>query len=114
MSRDYENINRPYKFIQITPPISFNIINQKIKVPLELGLSINRRTNLEDIFFVFINKYNFDLRLSTGVQYDFGKLNLGMNIIYSRSINEYQAIYEFGKYKPYQLGLELAIGYIFE
>ncbi len=114
MSQDYENINRPYKFVQITPSISYNIINQKIKMPLEFGLSINKRTNIEDIFFVFIKKYNYDLRISSGLQYDLGNMNFGMNVVYSKSISEYQDIYEFGKYEPYQIGLEFVISYLFK
>jgi len=113
MTADYQNVDSPYSFSQITPSISYNIIDSKLTLPIEVGLSINKATNIEDVFFVFLKKYNYDLRISSGVQYHIAEMHIGINAVLSKSITEYQGKYEYGKYLPYQIGLELAVGYRF-
>lgn len=107
----YENFKNTYNLVQLTPSVSYNIINQKIKVPLEVGVSINRRMTTRGGAFVYIKNYNFDFRASSGVQFTTDKFHFGINAVYSRAISEYQTKAVQGKYLPYQHGLELVIGY---
>ena len=76
--------------------------------PIEAGINVNKRIREADIFFVGINKYNFDLTMSLGLHYRMSPWGMvGINGRYVRYLTEYQSKeIVFGTYLPVQLGLE--------
>ena len=101
-----------YNYLQFIPSYAYNIRKRKFNIPIELGIAINKRIKEEDIFYVGITEYNYDFRLSTGIQYNLNNFTIGSNVVYSKSIANYETENVKGEYKPYQIGIELGIGYI--
>lgn len=112
-SISFDNIDLPYNYLQFVPSYAYNIRKGKFGIPIELGLAINKRIKEDDIFYVGINEYNFDFRLSSGIQYNLNNFRIASNIVYSKSLGNYEKEYVTGEYKPFQIGIELGIGYIF-
>ena len=110
-SFSYENVDLPYNYLQLVPTYAYNFRKGRINIPIEVGFSINKRIKEEDIFYVGITEYNYDFRLSSGIQYDLDNFRIGSNIVYSKSIGNYETKNVTGEYKPYQIGIELGIGY---
>ena len=109
---NYEHIDLKYNYLQFIPSYAYNIRKRKFNIPIELGIAINKRIKEEDIFYVGITEYNYDFRLSTGIQYNLNNFTIGSNVVYSKSIANYETENVKGEYKPYQIGIELGIGYI--
>jgi hypothetical protein len=109
-------VDIPYVFFQITPSFVYHIVNGKYNIPVEIGLAINKRINEADIFYIPVSDYNYDFRLSSGIDYAFSAaFNLGLNVVFSKALTQYQRkdIIE-GEYLPYQIGLELNSKYFFK
>lgn len=109
---NYEHIDLKYNYLQFIPSYAYNIRKRKFNIPIELGIAINKRIKEEDIFYVGITEYNYDFRLSTGIQYNLNNFTIGSNVVYSKSIANYETENVKGEYKPYQIGIEPGIGYI--
>ncbi len=107
----WEGVDRPYNYFQISPRYTYRLIFGNLIVPLELGFNINKRINVYDIAYVMINKFNYDLRLSTGIQYRFiQNMVAGISAVYHHGLNEYQYDpWENGIFKPRQIGIEFSI-----
>jgi hypothetical protein len=58
-----------------------------------------------------VDDYNFDLRLSAGVQYRIiDNMIIGLNAVYNHALTEYQYDpWEDGTFKPRQFGLEFSV-----
>ncbi|MBK8698483.1 MAG: hypothetical protein IPN29_02645 [Saprospiraceae bacterium] len=113
-SYSYANVDLPYNYLQLIPSYAYNIVKGKFNLPFELGLAINKRINEADIFFLGITEYNFDIRISSGFHYKMNEFSIGSNLVFSKSIKNYATKSVNGKYKPYQFGVELSIGYFFK
>jgi hypothetical protein len=109
--RHFVNVDSPYNYLQIVPSYAYNLYLGKFSIPIELGFAINKRIREEKIFYIGIKEYNYDFRLSSGIQYKLKNFSIGSNIVYSNSIGNYETEYVRGEYKPYQIGIELGIGY---
>jgi len=111
----YVDSNLPYYYLQFTPSYVYHLNLGKGKIPLEGGISINKRRNEAEIFFMPINEYNYDLRLAVGYEYPIlPKLSAGVNAVYARALSPYQvASMVTGKYSPLQVGLEVNIKYFY-
>jgi len=110
-SNSFEKVDLPYNYLQFVPSYTYNIRKGKFNIPIELGLAINKRINEDDIFYIQITEYNYDMRLSSGIQYNLNNFKIGSNIVYSKSISNYEVENVIGEYKPYQLGIEIGIAY---
>ena len=110
-SYSYTAVDEPYNYFQIAPSYMYRILNNKVIIPVELGVNINMTINEKDIFFVDINKFNFDIEMSTGVDYVlFPDFIIGLHGVYTRYLNEYQDKETVsGSYKPVQFGLECSL-----
>lgn len=113
---EYSMVNIPYTYIQLAPSYSYRLIAGKIVFPFELGFHLNKRINEGNIFFVAINKYNYDVFISAGIHYRFiPHLEFGLNGKYVRNLNEYQNKHlVWGTFAPIQYGIELSCQYYFE
>lgn len=108
-----EYVTVKYNYLQFLPSYTYNIRKGNFNVPIDVGFAINKRIKEFNIAYIGITEYNYDLRLSSGVQYNLNNFRIGSNIVYSKSIGNYANEYVGGEYKPYQIGVELEIGYIF-
>lgn len=110
----FEKVDLPYTYLQITPSYAFNLQREKYKIPIELGFAINKIINEEDTFYIGINEYNYDLRISSGIHYKLNNISIGSNVVFSKSVNNYASKFVDGEYLPNQIGIEVALGYTFK
>ncbi|MDQ3016543.1 MAG: hypothetical protein M3R25_07485 [Bacteroidota bacterium] len=109
--QDFTNVSVPYEYLQISTSYSHSLpVRKKVFIPLEFGFNCNKRILEKNIFIVGISKYNFDLTLSTGLDYSITpQLWAGLHGVYNHSITEYQDKYEQGSLRFRQLGVEVSI-----
>lgn len=102
----------PFHYFQICPSFSYRFIDKNFGLPIEVGIAVNKALNEKDASCIFINEYNYDVRLSLGIDYQIMNFKIGSNFIFSNSLKEYQReeIMQ-GQYTPYQLGMELSVGF---
>ncbi len=110
---DFFGIDAPAKYFQIVPSYAYSYSFGKSRIPLELGWAMNKLVNIEDLRFVGINSYNYDIRASLGYEYSiFKNASIGFNAIYSKALTNYSdEFFIDGKFEPYQFGLELSLKY---
>ncbi|MCB9309946.1 MAG: outer membrane beta-barrel protein [Lewinellaceae bacterium] len=111
---EYENADLPYKYLQFTPSMSYRFLDGPLKLPIEIGVSVNKLVNDDDIFFVEIKEYNVDVRMSGGLQYELNNFLFGANLTYSHALSNYLQKDVRGGYLPYQFGIEFSVGYMFK
>lgn len=111
----YDKVDIPYNYIQIAPSYAYSLLLGDFSVPIEVGLAINKRIKEEDIFYIRITEYNYDVRLSSGIHYQFDNVSLGVNFLVSKALRDYEfESYYVGEYDLYQLGAELCVAYYFK
>jgi hypothetical protein len=100
-----------FQFLQVSPQYQYRINSGKFRLPVEIGLNINKTTRVPEIRFTSVDKLNLDLRLGTGVEYQFSDhLAVGLRAIYHHALTDYQDIdFEDGIYRPRQTGLEVSL-----
>jgi len=109
---EFEGVNKPFNYIQFVPSFSYNIIDGKISVPIEIGVGINKMIRIQDNFGLVINQLNYDYRVSTGINCSLNGFILGGNFVLSKAIRSYELRkYTTGSFNPYQYGAEVSVAY---
>ena len=107
----YERWDRAYQYYEITPSYCYQINIGRLRLPIELGVRINKLIYRDDTF-IHVKEYNYDLRMALGVSYALtDHFNVGINGLFANALEAYQDEKVTGTYKPRQFGLELSLMY---
>jgi opacity protein-like surface antigen len=112
LSRVFLNVESRIYFAQFSPGYVHRLRFGNRIVPAGIGLKNNKRIRAVDINqFTMVDDYNFDLRLSAGVQYRvIDNMIIGLNAVYNHALTESQYDpWEDGTYRPRQFGLEFSV-----
>ena len=109
----YEDVELPYKYYQYTSSYEYRIIKGRLFFPIEVGLSVNKLRNRGDFFYIPVKDYNYDYRISGGIQYEIvNSVTIGLKAIYTSNLNKNYLIHKAnGTYRPKQIGAEVSITY---
>lgn len=106
----YYDVKETYTYFQVSPRFVRRLRFGRIIVPVEAGVNLNFRQGLPSYGFTFVDDFNYDLRLATGVLYRINDNFLaGINAVYNHGLSEYQfSLWEAGTFKPRQVGVEFS------
>lgn len=110
--QEFQKADIPYVYFHLTPSVAYKLVNGRLSLPIELGLSFNKLSNRADIFYIDVHNYNYDVRCYMGLEYEIvSGLNFGAHLMATQALRPYSPKEVGGSFVPFQIGGAFSLSY---